>query len=71
MRPAAQAKGLPIEHRLSCDPDVPETLVGDPERIAQVLTTILDNAIKFSPSGVIRLTTSVSTDAPESASGRL
>ena len=67
MRPAAQAKGLPIEHRLSCEPDVPETLVGDPERIAQVLTTLLDNAIKFSTSGVIRLTTSVSTDAPESA----
>ena len=67
MRPAAQAKGLPIEHRLACEPDVPETLVGDPERIAQVLTTLLDNAIKFSTSGVIRLTTSVSTDAPESA----
>jgi signal transduction histidine kinase len=67
MRPAAQAKGLPIEHRLSCEPDVPDTLVGDPERIAQVLTTLLDNAIKFSTSGVIRLTTSVSTDTPESA----
>ena len=67
MRPAAQAKGLPIEHRLSCEPDVPDTLVGDPERIAQVLTILLDNAIKFSTSGVIRLTTSVSTDAPESA----
>ncbi len=67
MRPAAQAKGLSIEHRLACDPDVPETLVGDPERIAQVLTTLLDNAIKFSSSGVIRLTTSVRTDAPESA----
>ena len=67
MRPAAQAKGLPIEHRLSCEPDVPDTLVGDPERIAQVLTTLLDNAIKFSTSGVIRLTTSVSTDAPDGA----
>ena len=67
MRPAAQAKGLPIEHRLVCEPDVPETLAGDPERIAQVLTTLLDNAIKFSASGVIRLTTSVSSGAPESA----
>ena len=71
MRPAAQAKGLPIEHRLACEPDVPETLVGDPERIAQVLTILLDNAIKFSTSGVIRLTTSVSSDAPESARRRL
>jgi signal transduction histidine kinase len=67
MRPAAQAKGLPIEHRLSCEPDVPDTLVGDPERIAQVLTILLDNAIKFSTSGVVRLSTSVSTDGPESA----
>jgi len=67
MRPLAQAKGLPIEHRLVCEPEVPDTLVGDPERIAQVLTTLLDNAIKFSASGVIRLTTSVSSEAPESA----
>jgi len=67
MRPVAQARGLPIEHRLSCEPDVPDTLVGDPERIAQVLTILLDNAIKFSTSGVVRLSTSVSTDGPESA----
>ena len=67
IRPVAQARGLPLEHRLSCEPDVPDTLVGDPERIAQVLTILLDNAIKFSTSGVVRLSTSVSTDGPESA----
>ena len=67
MRPAAQAKGLTIEQRLASEPDVPETLAGDPERIAQVLTILLDNAIKFSSSGVIRLSTSVRTDTPESA----
>ena len=35
--------------------------------IAQVLTILLDNAIKFSTSGVVRLSTSVSTDGRESA----
>jgi signal transduction histidine kinase len=67
LRPAANNKGLPIEHHLQCQPDVPETLVGDPERIAQVLTTLLHNAIKFSESGAIRLETSVRSDGPEGA----
>jgi len=48
--PAAQ-KGLDLAYRV--DEDVPETLLGDANRLAQVLTNLLTNAIKFTESGYI------------------
>ena len=48
--PAAQ-KGLDLAYRI--DEDVPETLLGDANRLAQVLTNLLTNAIKFTESGYI------------------
>jgi len=35
---------------LSCEPDLPP-VVGDPDKIRQVLTNLIDNAIKYSPEG--------------------
>jgi two-component system sensor histidine kinase RpfC len=47
--PAAAAKGVSLTFRL----DAPETvfLVGDEGRIEQVITNLVTNAIKFTPSG--------------------
>jgi PAS domain S-box-containing protein len=39
-----------IELSFSCEPDLPPIL-GDPDKVRQVLTNFVDNAIKYSPDG--------------------
>jgi two-component system, sensor histidine kinase and response regulator len=61
----AQAKGL--ELIVDLDPAVPRHLVGDPQRLSQVLVNYLNNAVKFTEQGQIALR--VRTE-PGAAAGR-
>lgn len=45
----ARSKG--IELVVGCMPDVPDTLMGDPNRLAQILTNLAANAVKFTEHG--------------------
>jgi len=44
-----------IELKSNVDIDLPETILGDPTRIAQILTNLLSNAIKFTEHGFVEL----------------
>lgn len=56
----ARAKGLGLQ--VSCSPEVPEVLSGDPTRLAQVITNLGSNAVKFTSRGSVAIR---ATSTPE------
>jgi PAS domain S-box-containing protein len=51
--PLAERKQL--EFSTSVDPTLPETILGDPMRLSQVVTNLLGNAFKFTEHGQVQL----------------
>ncbi len=49
----AQRKGLRFESMV--EENVPDALHGDPNRIRQILTNLVSNAVKFTPRGQVRV----------------
>jgi PAS domain S-box-containing protein len=49
----ANAKGLEFLYHIA--PDIPQNLVGDPLRLAQIMTNLINNAVKFTASGSITI----------------
>ncbi|MFM2225850.1 MAG: hypothetical protein RJA07_2052 [Bacteroidota bacterium] len=47
-----------LELRLNLCNDIPETLIGDPVRLMQILNNLISNAIKFTESGFVAITIS-------------
>jgi PAS domain S-box-containing protein len=60
--PRADAKNLSL--RLERGEDLPQWVRGDPLRVRQILLNLLDNAIKFTHEGEIRLTVETCQDTP-------
>ncbi len=52
--PRAQAKGLSLV--LDKRTEIPEWLLGDPLRVRQILLNLVDNAVKFTERGEVRIT---------------
>jgi len=57
---AAAKKGLNLAYTI--DKRVPETIVGDPSRLRQVLGNLLSNAVKFTDTGEVKLSAFLNED---------
>jgi len=53
MNVLAESNGLDLDYEISSD--VPQTLSGDPQRLQQILTNLVGNAIKFTAQGSIQI----------------
>lgn len=57
----AKSKGL--AYRVSVDETLPDGLYGDAVRIRQIMTNILNNAVKYTQQGTVRLTVGADGDS--------
>ena len=55
----ARAKGL--DFRLMCDEALPAQIMGDPDRLRQIVTNLAENAVKFTDVGTVRVEASRQT----------
>ncbi|MBK8005488.1 MAG: response regulator [Gemmatimonadetes bacterium] len=61
--PRAADRGVQLEQHLA--PEVPARLLGDPVRLRQVLTNLLANALRFTPSGRVTVSLAVTGEGEE------
>jgi signal transduction histidine kinase len=59
----ARSKGLTLAHTVGSR--VPERVFGDPQRVRQVLTNLIGNALKFTLAGSVRIEADASADGKD------
>jgi signal transduction histidine kinase/ligand-binding sensor domain-containing protein len=56
-----RAKEKKLSFTVRSDPSMPESLVGDEKRLRQILSQLVDNALKFTSAGGVSVTASMSS----------
>ncbi|CAN5443839.1 response regulator [soil metagenome] len=56
---AETARGKSLDLTISCSPEVPQVLSGDPTRLLQVITNLGSNAVKFTAEGDVSIRATV------------
>jgi signal transduction histidine kinase/CheY-like chemotaxis protein len=64
---SVQAYGKGIELSSSCNPDVPQTFLGDPIRLRQIVNNLVSNAVKFTSRGGVHIHLSIDGVDPRDA----
>jgi signal transduction histidine kinase/CheY-like chemotaxis protein len=62
---AAREKNLRLE--VSTDARVPDRVVGDPDRLRQVLVNLIGNAVKFTAEGGVRVAIEIESESADAA----
>lgn len=65
----ARERGLEVITDIS--PDIPETLVGDPGRIRQILANLINNAIKFTHEGYVAVVANLDSEDEDTATVKI
>src|SRR5690606_27338455 len=60
---ATRAKAKQLDFRLDADPALPPHVVGDAQKLRQVLDNLLGNAIKFTARGTVTLAARIEPDS--------
>lgn len=61
---ATRAHAKALELTWQCEPNVPETVIGDAGRLRQVLVNLIDNAVKFTEQGEVEVHVGCESSAP-------
>ena len=69
MGPLATRKGLDLAYDMPAT--VPERIVGDPNRMRQILLNLLGNAVKFTEAGHVRLSVEAAETGPDGGRQRI